>query len=143
MKRRGFLKAMGIGAAAAPIVAKNAVAELPASLGDPSIGITSLSSGEVSSNAAVSGPVNPWRLKEIARLKQLIYGGLSDEEKQRIRMTKLYQMERVISQNITCLGSVSPVHKVNMYIEASARHSERVMIQEARQRLWRIERDDA
>lgn len=142
MKRRGFLKAMGIGAAAAPIVARNAVAELPTSIGHGGVGSASLGSVGAVSEAISSGPSNAWRLKEIAKLKQLIDGGLSDEEKQRVRMTKLYQMERAISQNITCLGSVSPVHKVNMFIEASARHSERIMIQEARQRLWWMEQDD-
>lgn len=140
MKRRGFLKAVGIGAAAAPIVAKNAVAELPASLGNSNVSAASFIGGGV--NAMTAGPDNAWRLKEISKLRQLINGGLSDEEKQRIRMAKLYQMERAISQNITCLGSVSPVHKVSMFIEASAKHSERVAIQEARQRLLWMERED-
>lgn len=140
MKRRGFLRAMGIGAATAPIVAKNVVAELPESLGYGSIAPARL--GDMADTASL-GPSGAWRLKEIAKLKQLIDGGLTDEEKQRVRMTKLYQKERAISQNITCLGSVSPVHKVNMFIEASAKHSERIMIQEARQRLWWMEREDA
>ena len=142
MKRRGFLGFMGGAAVAGPAVAKNVVAELPNGLLDGKIGFASgLAQGyPVATKCEDQGE---WRIKEIANLKRLMTGELTDDEKEERRRTRLYNRQTIISHGVACLVSVSGVHKLRMNEERMERHGDEMRKLEARSRLsWLLRQED-
>lgn len=137
MKRRGFLGFLGGAVAAGPSVAKTAVAELPK--GIASSGYISNSLGAC---APSSYPYEPssgdWRVKEIANLRRLISGDLTEEEKEQERRSRLYRTRNTISQNVAGLHSVSGVHKLRMYDEQMGRLQKRIQRSESKGYLARL-----
>lgn len=140
MKRRGFLGFMGGAAVAGPQLAKAAVAELPSGLGNAVPGVIG-GYGSLGQPIA-SGPDKAWKLKEIANLKRLISGGLTDDEKEDRKRRRLYQQERIISQSVACLVSVSGTRKLEIYRDRMEQHNEKIQISEAKGRLHWLLRDD-
>lgn len=140
MKRRGFLGFMGGAAVAGPQLAKAAVAELPSGLGNAVPGVIG-GYGSLGQPIA-SGSDKTWKLKEIANLKRLISGGLTDDEKEDRKRRRLYQQERIISQSVACLVSVSGTRKLEIYRDRMEQHNEKIQISEAKGRLHWLLRDD-
>lgn len=116
MKRRGFLGIMGGAAVAGPAVAKNAVKALPVSLNGAGLGPVPYWGGDTA-KATTAGHQVDWRLGEIERLKRLIAGELTDEEREEKRTQRLYALEPIVTQNVMSLHSVSAGRKVVMYRE--------------------------
>jgi hypothetical protein len=135
MKRRGFLGFMGGAAVAGPTAAKSVVGELPKSLG---IGVPYGSMSGYGSTAVCSSSEGDWRLGEVARLKRILSGDLTDEEKENRRRSRLYRQEAIISQNVTSLVSVSSVARMRIYHRDMERHNERVERSECRSNLFRL-----
>jgi hypothetical protein len=118
MKRRGFLGLMGGAAVAGPGIAKDAVQYLPSGLSSavppaPYGGIIA------TTRADSSGMFD--RATRIADLRRLISGQLTDEEREERRRERLYNVDTMFAQNVTCLRSVSPFNKVRI-------HSERMQV---------------
>lgn len=139
MKRRGFFGFMGGAAVAGPQLAMTAVAELPAGLGNTTQGM-------IGGHGALAVPVDvsdkSWKLKEIANLKRLLSGGLTEEEQEDRKRRRLYQQERVINQSVACLVSVSGVRKLEIYRDRMEQHNDKIQLSEARGRLHWLLRDD-
>lgn len=140
MKRRGFLGFMGGAAVAGPQLAKASVAELPSGLGNAVPGVIG-GYGSLGQPTA-SGSDKTWKLKEIANLKRFISGGLTDDEKEDRKRRRLYQQERIISQSVACLVSVSGTRKLEIYRDRMEQHNEKIQISEAKGRLYWLLRDD-
>ena len=139
MKRRSFFGFIGGAAVAGPQLARTAVAELPAGLGNTAQGM-------IGGRGALAGPVDvsdkSWKLKEIANLKRLLSGGLTEEEQEDRKRRRLYQQERVINQSVACLVSVSGVRKLEIYRDRMEQHNDKIQLSEARGRLHWLLRDD-
>lgn len=113
MKRRGFLGFMGGAAVAGPQVAKNVVQAMPKGVYD----IGGYGGGGKLASAAghAIATDRDWRLDEVDRLRRLLTGQKTEEEKEADREHRLRNSEPVISQNIMCLLSVAPAAKVRMH----------------------------
>lgn len=145
MKRRGFLGFMGGAAAAGPSVAKAAVAEMPKGLGaafshNPGAPLGGLSQGIRDTASSIGGS---WRIKEIASLRRVLLGDLTDEEKEQRKRSRLYAHQSVVQQNIAGLVSVSGVRKMEMYGDQMARLDDRIRRSEAQGYLSRLLREEA
>ncbi|QIG76692.1 hypothetical protein EVC28_068 [Rhizobium phage RHph_I1_23] len=143
MKRRGFLGIIGGAAVAGPRVAKEVVSKLPVGLGDATLGVPPFG-GYGSQGLAEAVPSNSsWRLTEIANLRKIITGEMTDQEKEDQRRQKMYAQQNIISQSVASLVSVSGVRKLEMYQERMALHGRRIQQSEARSRLhWLLRQDD-
>lgn len=141
MKRRGFLGFMGGAAVAAPAVAKTAIAELPKGLGSVSMGVG------VPSMGYGGGPVDSvggnWRLKEIANLKRILTGDLTEDEKEQRKRERMYARQQSISHGVAVLVSVSGAHKLNMYANRIERHKDRIRRSETKGYLARLLRQES
>lgn len=141
MKRRGFLGIIGGAAIAGPKVAKDAVAKLPVGLGDAMAAAPY--GGYASIGANGTEPSNgSWRLTEIANLRKIITGEMTDQEKEDQRRQKMYAQQNIISQSVATLVSVSGVRKLEMYQERMAVHGRRIQQIEAQSRLHWLLRED-
>lgn len=110
MKRRGFLGFIGGAAVAGPSVAKNTIVQMPSGLG--------LARGAIGGgygNSVPSAPSGDWRIDEIARLKRIITGDLSEEEKEAARADIIRSKEAIISQHAASLVSVAAVAKIAIF----------------------------
>lgn len=139
MKRRAFFGLMGGAAVAGPQVAKAALAEMPAGLGH-SFGGSSPSVSYDSEASSIGG--SNWKLKEIADLKRVLTGELTAGEKEQRKRDRLYQQERVISQSVASLVSVSGVRKLDIFRERMEQHQEKIRISHAQGRLHWLLRED-
>lgn len=139
MQRRKFLGFLGGAAVAGPQIAQSAVAQLPSGLG-AGIGMNPMPPSYGGTAAAVGD--GGWKLKEIANIKRLLSGQMSDEEKEDRRRQRMYQRERIISQDVACLVSVSGVRKLHIYQDRMDQHHETIRLSEARSRLHWLLRDD-
>lgn len=110
MKRRGFLGALGGAAVAGPSVAKNALAQLPTGLGQNVLGYGS--SGALDKCSPVPGD---WELSQIERLRRLISGQKTDEEREADAIERRENRNNIIGQEIASLRSVSGTAKLDMY----------------------------
>lgn len=143
MKRRGFLGIIGGAAIAGPKVAQNVVAKLPVGLGDATLGVPPFGGYGSQGIATSAASDSSWRLTEIANLRKIITGELTDQEKEDQRRQKMYSQQNIISQSVASLVSVSGVRKLEMYQERMAEHSRRIQQSEARSRLhWLLRQDD-
>lgn len=142
MKRRGFLGFMGGAAIAGPSVAKKVVAELP--VGMPYVHSLGQGVGAYGQKDASSSLSNrDWRLNEIAQIKRLLSGELTDDEKEERQRQRLWRREQVINQNVACLQSVSGSRKMSIYGERMARHQEDIDRSHRQQRLyWLLRQHD-
>jgi hypothetical protein len=133
MKRRGFLKAVGLGAAAAPIISQGAFA----GSGDM---LAKTSAGNIIGGYGMDKALNPvsegdWRADQIKSLKAIINGGISEDEKSEIKRRRLYQKETAIRESVACLQSVSQTRKLEMVNDRIELHEERMVIERAKERL--------
>lgn len=136
MKRRGFLKAMGFGAAAAPIVSQGAFAGGGNVLNSAGLGSTVSGYATDTVKSALS---EDWKLEQIKSLKAIISGGISEEEKAEIRRRRIYQRETSIRESVACLQSVSQARKLEMVYDRIEQHEERMVIERAKERLhWML-----
>lgn len=111
MKRRGFLGALGGAAVAGPSVAKNALAQLPTGLGQNVLGYGSIGN----SVEACTKQSGDWELSQIERLRRLISGQKTDEEREEDALTRRENRNNIIGQGIASLRSVSGTAKLDMY----------------------------
>lgn len=132
MKRRGFLKAVGLGAAAAPIVSQGAFAGSGDMLAKTSAG--NMVSGYVG-DKVMGADDGDWRLSQINSLKAIVNGGISAEEKAEIKRRFFYQRETAIRESVACLQSVSQTRKLDMVHDRMQAHEERMVIERAKERL--------
>lgn len=138
MKRRGFLGFLGGAAAAGPVMAKTAIAEMPKSIGmvaHPPIG------GPLSQAVSSTAGGGDWRLSEIANLKRIISGDLNEEEKEQMRREHMYTMEAIVDQNIAVLVSVSGPKKLAMRRDRMRELREQIRLSETRGYLSRLLRE--
>lgn len=143
MKRRGFLGIIGGAALAGPKVAKEAVAKLPVGLGDAAMAAAPYGGyASPGLNAVTDAPSGSWRLTEIANLRKIITGEMTDAEKEDQRRQKMYAQQNIISQSVAALVSVSGVRKLEMYQERMAAHGRRIQKSEAQSRLHWLLRED-
>lgn len=134
MQRRGFLKAIGIGAAAAPIVSQGAFAGAGDMLSKSAQG-ASIVSGYGADKVMNTVSEGDWRLSQINSLKAVISGGISAEEKAEIKRRRLYHKETAIRESVACLQSVSQTRKLEMVHDRLEIHEERMVIEMAKERL--------
>lgn len=114
--RRKFFGLMGGAAVAGPAVAKEVVSKLPSGMGDLSMGRPLRGLHEVMSAKTAQGIGDgDWRLRQIADLKRLIAGDLTEEEKEDQRRARIEARQALVSQHVACLGSVSSVRKLDIY----------------------------
>lgn len=117
MKRRGFLGFIGGAAIAGPSVAANAVKTLPNGFGGIAAqlgGGTYAYTGKDPTPTTSAGFFD-WRTDEIVRLKRLISGEMTDEEREEKRHEALYALEPIVTQNVMALHSVSAHRKVSIF----------------------------
>lgn len=140
MKRRSFFGLMGGAAVAGPRVAKEALAKLPVGLGDSSMAFPPMGgyNGAGKDIAADSA----WKLKEIADIKRILTGDLSDSEKEDRERQRQYHHSQVISQSVAALVSVSGVRKLEIYRDRMDQHNEQIRLSECPSRLHWLLRDD-
>ena len=136
MNRRGFFGLAAGAAVAGPSIAKNAIAELPRPIGN---------SGFLGSGAGISsGRIYPidtpvdWRLEQINSLKRFISGELNEDEKEDAKRQRLRRRESIISQHVTCLGSVSAVRKLDIYAERMDSYERAIKISESKGYLAKL-----
>lgn len=144
MKRRGFLGMFGAGAVAGPVFAKNAIHGANVGMLGQGIGgafdeVDPPTWEPINSCKTVGG--EDWKAREVLNLRKIITGVLSAEEKDSIRLGRVYAQERELSQTVMSLVSVSPVRKMAMYSDRYSKHQERTYIEEAKRRLHRLLRD--
>ncbi|MBB3411232.1 hypothetical protein FHT87_005185 [Rhizobium sp. BK316] len=116
MKRRGFLGFIGGAAIAGPQAAKTAVKSLPSGMNVGGLMAVQPWGTPVSDASCIKGS-GDWRLDEIARLKRLISGQLSDDEIEEKRQQKLHRLDPIVSQNVMALHSVAAHRKLAIYSE--------------------------
>lgn len=112
MKRRGFLGALGGAAVAGPSVAKNALAQLPTGLGHTAPGIPPSGYLNAVDKSSISGD---WELNQIERLRRLLSGEKTDEEREAEAIERRENRNNIMGQEIACLRSVSGTAKLEMY----------------------------
>lgn len=134
MKRRGFLKVIGIGAAAAPIVSQGAFAGAGDMLNKTSVG-ASMVGGYGMDKVVGTVAEGDWRAEQIKSLKAIINGGISADEKAEIKRQRLYRRESAIRESVACLQSVSQTRKLEMVHDRLETHEERMVIERAKERL--------
>lgn len=139
MKRRGFLGFVGGAAVAGPSVAKNAVAKLPEGLG---LGNHIVASYGIPGEVGEGPGGGDWKIKEIAKLRRLLTGDLTDDEKEERRRSRLYSRQLRISHEVSVLVSVSGVHKLAMHEHRMEKNSEDITRSSLRGRLSRLLRGD-
>jgi hypothetical protein len=142
MKRRGFLGIIGGAAIAGPKVAKEVVAKLPVGLGDATMNYA-VPVGYASEGISSASPNGSWRLTEIANLRKILTGEMSDQEKEDQRRQRLYAQQSIISQGVASLVSVSGVRKLEMYQDRMAAHQRRIQQSEAQSRLHWLLREES
>ncbi|RVG96711.1 hypothetical protein CN221_11230 [Sinorhizobium meliloti] len=116
-------------------MAKAAIAEMPKGLGmvasppmrglSAGIGVADSSGGE-------------WRIREIADLKRILSGDLTDEEKEQRRRERMYALEAIVDQNVAVLISVSGPQKLAMRRDRVRRLQEEIRLSETRGYLSRL-----
>lgn len=115
--RRKFFGLLGGAAVAGPAVAKEAIEKLPTGMGDfnlnPSFGDASYAL--IKGEGTVVGDGVDLRLREIADLKRLIAGDLSESEKEDRRRRRMERRQVLVSQHVAGLVSVSSVRKLDIY----------------------------
>lgn len=133
MNRRGLLKAIGIGAAAAPIVSQGAFAGAGDMIAKSAGGASIVGGYGVDS---IKNAIDvDWRASQIKSLRAIINGGISEEEKAEIKRRRLYQRESAIRESVACLQSVSQTRKLEMVHDRMEIHEERMVVERAKERL--------
>lgn len=130
MKRRGFLGFLGGAAAAGPSVAKAAPKSIGMVAYPPSYGISA-------ANQAIGGG-SDWRIGEIANLRRILTGDMTEEEKEQDRRERMYAMESIIDQNVAVLVSVSGPHKLAMRRDRVRKLHKEIRLSETRGYLSRL-----
>lgn len=107
---------MGGAAVAGPQVAKNVVQAMPRGVSDiagygKGLGLV----GGGTEAAGINGIDRDWRLDEVNRLRRILTGEKTEEEKERERERRLDNVEPIISQNVMSLQSVSSATKVRIH----------------------------
>lgn len=134
MKRRGFLGFIGGAAAAGPSVARAAIAEMPKGLGT----VASPPMHGLSQGVCEGSSGGDWRIREIADLKRILSGDLTDEEKEQRRRERMYALEAIVDQNVAVLISVSGPQKLTMRRDRVRRLQEEIRLSETRGYLSRL-----
>lgn len=116
MKRRNFLGFLGGAVAAGPKLAGDLGTQ--ARLGADAGGVMQ------AATAATNAP-GDWRPIRIAQLKDWLSGKGTDDAQQR-RRQRLYQAEQLERFRLDTLRSVSPSHRVQMFINGNLDRSERI-----------------
>lgn len=110
--RRKFFGIMGGAAAAGPGIAKEAVARLPDGLGSAIISSPSYGDPSRSTADSIDGE---WKLARIAKIKRMLAGDFTDDEKEERNRRRMYAVQSLISQDVAGLKSVSGVRKLEIY----------------------------
>lgn len=118
MKRRGFLGMFGGAVVAGPSMAQNALAQLPKGLGSAAMSLPPSgypgAYGQAVKDCA-EGESGVWELKHIKRIRRLLSGQKTDEEREAEAIERRENRINVIGQEIACLRSISGTAKLNMY----------------------------
>jgi hypothetical protein len=146
MKRRAFFGIVGGAAVAGPKMAKEVIAKLPSGLGDVASNYPAGYGGTLvnaKSQSTLGPPSTSWRMAEIANLRKILTGEISDEEKEDQRRQRMYAQQSIISQSVASLVSVSGVRKLEMYQDRMADHKRRIQRSEVQSRLhWLLRQND-
>lgn len=121
MKRRAFLGFLGGATAAGPQLAKGLAADayfpsVPPMGGGWIGGATKTSEG------------GDWRQSRILELRRLLSGDDGGEAARNRRQNRLSQLEQAERFRLDSLRSISPSHKMSMFIEGSLDRQERLRV---------------
>lgn len=132
MKRRAFFGFLGGAAAAGPTLSKSLAAEaasMPLPIGG---GCDGPAKGFVDDD---------WKLRQIKRLKKIISGKDPDAEQHAV-MNCLYSADLLERFRLDSLRSVSPAHRMQMFIDGASARRDRTRRADAGFDLARILRGD-
>lgn len=116
--RRGFLGLIGGAAASGPTLAKTLAEE------GPRLGSSWPSNFGPGPAAYEECAAEPWHVRRIAELREMLRGGVTDEDRRRDEIIKRERLEQAERMRLDGLRSVSPSYKVSMLIRADAVRSE-------------------
>ena len=141
--RRKFFGLIGGAAVAGPAAAKTAVAQLPTGLFSAGA-IAPLSHAPQYIGEAACGTTSgrSWHLDEIARLKRLLSGDLTEEEKEQRRRSRLYNRHQSISNHWAGMQSVAAWRKVELFQRDMERVNDEISRSESESYLARLLREN-
>jgi hypothetical protein len=119
MKRRSFLGFLGGAAASGPTLAKGIASD--AYFPTPPMG-----GGWI--GGAVKSSEGDWRPSRILELRRLLSGDDGGEAARNRRQNRLSQLEQTERFRLDSLRSISPSHKMSMFIDGNLDRQERVRV---------------
>lgn len=135
MKRRAFFGFLGGAAAAGPTLSKSLVAEAATNMPMPPMG------GYASTAGRLVDSDGDWKHRQIKMLKAVISGKDPDTERHAV-MHRLYSAETLERYRLDSLRSVSPAHRMQMFIDGAPARRDRTIRADAGFDLARLLRGD-